>query len=79
VAREFLLAGTGRRFLVTTETDYRQIADNLPAGIGVLHRGPWFLKSGETLVLLGATNTIESPFSREAQPSASSERYDGRK
>jgi 4-amino-4-deoxy-L-arabinose transferase-like glycosyltransferase len=78
VAREFLLAGAGRRFLVTTETDYRQIADNLPAGIGVLMSSPWFLKSGETLVLLGAANTIEPSFSREAQPSAASESNDRR-
>ncbi len=56
-ANEFLVTDTGHRFLVTTETDYRQIAGNLPSGIGVLQRSPWFLKSGETLVLLGATKS----------------------
>ena len=29
------------------------MAGKLPPRIGVLERGPWFLKSGQTLVLLG--------------------------
>jgi hypothetical protein len=75
-ANEFLHAEEGHRFLVTTESDYRQMAAALPSTIGVLQRSPWFLKSGENIVLLGAT---DAPLSREAQPSAASERDHGRK
>ncbi|MGE5193154.1 MAG: hypothetical protein ACM3U2_11720, partial [Deltaproteobacteria bacterium] len=52
-AANFLRLDPARRFLVTTETAYRQMTDKLPPQIGVLEHGPWFLKSGQTLVLLG--------------------------
>jgi 4-amino-4-deoxy-L-arabinose transferase-like glycosyltransferase len=50
---EFLQANSDRAFLVTTEEAYRQLEPLLPAQFGVLERGPWFLKSGQTVVLLG--------------------------
>jgi len=61
----FLHENSGPAFLVTSENDFRQFADALPKGIAVLDRSPWFLKSGEHVVLLGRPS-----FRREAQPSA---------
>lgn len=50
---EFLSASGGPNFLVTTEAEYQQLAGDVPPHIEVLERSPWFLKSGQTLVLLG--------------------------
>jgi 4-amino-4-deoxy-L-arabinose transferase-like glycosyltransferase len=49
----FLKENSGRALLVTSEKEYAQIADALPERTAVLDRSPWFLKSGETIVLLG--------------------------
>jgi 4-amino-4-deoxy-L-arabinose transferase-like glycosyltransferase len=45
-----------KSFLVTTLEDYERMAAELPSQIGVLECSPWFLKSGQTLVLLGDTS-----------------------
>jgi 4-amino-4-deoxy-L-arabinose transferase-like glycosyltransferase len=55
-AAQFLQQNPRRGFLVTTEAAYVQMANTLPPQIGVLDRGPWFLKSGQTLLLLGAVS-----------------------
>jgi hypothetical protein len=34
------------------------MAGTLPSRIGVLERSPWFLKSGQTLVLLGDVSIV---------------------
>jgi 4-amino-4-deoxy-L-arabinose transferase-like glycosyltransferase len=52
-AAEFLRTNSDGAFLVTTEEAYRELESHLPAQFGVLKRGPWFLKSGQTVVLLG--------------------------
>jgi 4-amino-4-deoxy-L-arabinose transferase-like glycosyltransferase len=52
-AAEFLRSDAERAYLVTTEEAYRQMASLLPPQIGVLERGAWFLKSDQTVVLLG--------------------------
>ncbi len=52
-AAEFLRTNPECAFLVTTEEAYRQMESLLPPQIGVLERGPWFLKSDQTVVLLG--------------------------
>jgi 4-amino-4-deoxy-L-arabinose transferase-like glycosyltransferase len=49
----FLSDNPGRAFLVTSEREYTEIAGTLPKRTAVLERSPWFLKSGETVVLLG--------------------------
>jgi 4-amino-4-deoxy-L-arabinose transferase-like glycosyltransferase len=54
-ATTYLRESPGRSFLVTTEDEYRQIAAELPPNFGIIERGPWFLKQGRTLVLLGDT------------------------
>ncbi|HMC09866.1 MAG TPA: hypothetical protein VKH44_01195, partial [Pirellulaceae bacterium] len=59
-ATTFLRESPDRSFLVTTEDDYRQIAAELPPQFGVIERGPWFLKQGKMLVLLGDTNGLAS-------------------
>ena len=72
---EFLQSDGGQRFLVTTESDYQRMAAALPPTVGVLERAPWFLKSGEAVVLLGP---IGSSSGRGAQPSAASDGIDRR-
>ena len=54
-ATKFLRESPDRSFLVTTEDDFPQIAAELPPHFGIIDRGPWFLKQGKTLVLLGDT------------------------
>lgn len=54
-AAAFLEEHEASAFLVTTEAEYQQMAARLPASIGVLQRSPRFLKTGETLLLLGPT------------------------
>ncbi len=70
----FLAAGSAPAFLVTTEHHYRQMAGALPSRIGIIDRGPWFLKSGQTLLLLGDVST--PPLTAEAPPSAVSETHE---
>lgn len=61
-ATRFLDASAGSAFLVTTEGEYAQLASVLPPRFKVLERSPFFLKSGQTLVLLGdPTLSIEAP------------------
>ena len=57
---EFLQTSSEGAFLVTTEEAYQDLRSRLPAPIGVLERSPWFLKSGQTVVLLGkvSANTL---------------------
>jgi 4-amino-4-deoxy-L-arabinose transferase-like glycosyltransferase len=52
-AKEFFETGVEDSYLITTLTDYQRIAADLPPEIGVLKQSPWFMKPGETLVLLG--------------------------
>jgi hypothetical protein len=54
-------------FLVTTEEDYRQIAAQLPPQFGIIDRGPWFLKQGRTLVLVGDTTKSLASRSGDAE------------
>lgn len=56
-AQKFLEENPSQSFLITTLQDYERMAAELPPQIGVLECSPWFLKSGETLVLLGDTTT----------------------
>lgn len=70
-ATKFLRESPGRSFLVTTEDEYWELTD-LPWNIGVIERGPWFLKQGRTLVLLG--DTTNGPASRHANTSENRER-----
>ncbi len=64
----FLKEHAGHAFLVTSEREYWQIADSLPTRTAVLERSPWFLKSGEMVMLLG-----EPWPARESTPVAVSE------
>jgi 4-amino-4-deoxy-L-arabinose transferase-like glycosyltransferase len=50
---EFLQTNHEGAFLVTTQEACRQLESLLPAQFKVLERGPWFMKSGQTVVLLG--------------------------
>ena len=52
-AGQFFQDEPGNSFLITTLGDYERLAAHFPPQIGILERSPWFLKSGETLVLLG--------------------------
>jgi len=52
-ARAFLADEGQHAFLVTTETEYQEMAASLPPDIEVLERAPWFLRLGKTVVLLG--------------------------
>ncbi len=46
---------------MTTEEDYQKIAAELPPQFGIIDRGPWFLKQGRILLLLGdTTNDVAS-------------------
>jgi 4-amino-4-deoxy-L-arabinose transferase-like glycosyltransferase len=59
-ATAFLRESADRSFLVTTEDEYWELTD-LPWNIGIIERGPWFLKQGKMLVLLGdTTNRLAS-------------------
>jgi 4-amino-4-deoxy-L-arabinose transferase-like glycosyltransferase len=51
--KKFFDSQSANSFLITTLEDYERLKDAFPERIGVLERSPWFLKSGETLVLLG--------------------------
>jgi 4-amino-4-deoxy-L-arabinose transferase-like glycosyltransferase len=55
-ATAFLRESPDRSFLVTTEDAYWELTD-LPWNIGIIERSPWFLKQGQTLVLLGDTTS----------------------
>ena len=68
-AEKFLAEDAGRAFLITTEADYQRLAEHLPSDVQILERSPWFLKSGETLVLLGS-----SPRNEVLQTSGANER-----
>lgn len=55
---KFLAEHPESAFLVTTESHYQQMAGTLPPRIGIIERGPWFLKSEQTLVLLGDVSAV---------------------
>ncbi|MBS0261435.1 MAG: glycosyltransferase family 39 protein [Planctomycetes bacterium] len=57
-AQSFLSERPANSFLITTLGDYERLKSTLPPEIGVLERSPWFLKTGETVVLLGDKSLV---------------------